>query len=146
MLKVCLNVTCMQNVDRLACKWVNFLQKGNCKSDKNRPGLIILQPSHEDLKDHVLYLLEIFSECCGRTWGVRAHLRGWEIKGTHFHCSGDSLLAWVGKTTCGASILGGVQSSPGHGPGQPALGGPAWAKDWTRWLPEVPANLNKSLL
>lgn len=35
--------------------------------------------------------------------------------------------------------------SLGHGPGQPAIGGPAWAEGWTRWPPEVPSNINHSM-
>lgn len=38
-------------------------------------------------------------------------------------------LAQVIQGGCGVSNLGGIQKPPGHGPGQVALGGPAWAQE-----------------
>ena len=62
---------------------------------------------------------------------------GQEAMGTHRH-TGDSLwtlfycehhwaLAQVAQRGCGVSLLGDIQKPSGHGPGQLALGGPAWA-------------------
>ena len=45
----------------------------------------------------------------------------------HFHRAGDIALAQVAQRGCGVSHLGDTQKPSGHGPGQPALGGPAWA-------------------
>lgn len=46
----------------------------------------------------------------------------------------------------GISLLGDIQKPSGQCPGQPALGIPTWAGGWTRWPPEVPSNLNHSVI
>lgn len=53
------------------------------------------------------------------------------------HCEGDKALGQVAQRICAVSLVGGVQKSSGHGPGQPALGGPASAGqlDQMRTLP-----------
>ena len=43
----------------------------------------------------------------------------------HFCCEGDRALAQVAQSSGGVSILGDIQKPSGHGPGQPALAGPA---------------------
>jgi len=43
---------------------------------------------------------------------------------TLFYCEHD--WTQVAQGDCGASILGHIQKLSGHGPRQPALGGPAW--------------------
>ena len=43
------------------------------------------------------------------------------------HCEGDSTLAQVAQDSCGVSIPGDTEKLSGHGPGQPALCGPASA-------------------
>ena len=42
-----------------------------------------------------------------------------------FHCEGDQALSQVAWRGCGVFILGDIQKPSGHGPGKPALGGPA---------------------
>lgn len=42
-----------------------------------------------------------------------------------FHCEGDQALEQVAQRGCRISILRDIQETPGHGPGQWALGGPA---------------------
>lgn len=44
----------------------------------------------------------------------------------------------------GVSTLGDIQKPTGRSPGQPAVSGPAWAGDRTRWRPEVFSNLRQS--
>ena len=46
---------------------------------------------------------------------------------TLFHCEGDQALAQVAQRACGVSILEDIQKPSADGPGQLALGGPAWA-------------------
>lgn len=46
----------------------------------------------------------------------------------------------------GISLLGDIQKPSGHCPGQPAQGIPTWAGGWTRWPPEIPSNLNHSVI
>ena len=60
-----------------------------------------------------------------------------EHQGTLFHCEGDRVLARAAQKGVAVSNLGDIQKPPGHGPGQAALGGPAWAGVWTGWPPEV---------
>jgi len=43
-----------------------------------------------------------------------------------FYCEGDQALKQLAQGGCGVSLLGGIQKMT-HGPGQPAIGGPAWA-------------------
>lgn len=43
------------------------------------------------------------------------------------YCEADRALGQVTQRVCAVSLLGGVQKLFGHGPGQPVLGGPAWA-------------------
>lgn len=43
-------------------------------------------------------------------------------------CDSDRALRQVTQRVCAVSLPGGVQKPFGHGPGQPALGGPAWAR------------------
>lgn len=66
-------------------------------------------------------------------------------------CSRQIQLSVTDRSTnvgcgCGTSGLGDSQRLSGHGPEQLALNGPAWAGDWTRWTPEVPSNLNWSVI
>lgn len=44
------------------------------------------------------------------------------------YCIGARALAWIAQKGCGDSIHGGLQKSPGCGPGQAALGVRAWAE------------------
>jgi len=44
-----------------------------------------------------------------------------------FYCETDRALAQVFQWGGRASILGDIQELSRHGPGQPAVGGPAWA-------------------
>lgn len=44
-------------------------------------------------------------------------------------------LSQVSQGRCGVSILGDTQKTPGHGPGQTALGEGELSGGWTRWLP-----------
>ena len=46
---------------------------------------------------------------------------------TRFYCEGDRALSQVAQREGGVSILGGIQKPSGLGPGQLALGSPAWA-------------------
>lgn len=57
----------------------------------------------------------------------------------HFFTGCVIFLAWLAPRGCCVSPLG-------HGPGQFALGGPVWAGCRTTWPPEVPANLNLSVM
>lgn len=57
----------------------------------------------------------------------------------HFFTGCVIFLAWLTPRGCCVSPLG-------HGPGQFALGGPVWAGCRTTWPPEVPANLNHSVI
>lgn len=50
-----------------------------------------------------------------------------EHKETLFYWEGDQTLAQVTQRGYGVSILGNTQN-PGHIPGQPAVGNPAWAE------------------
>ena len=50
-----------------------------------------------------------------------------EHQETLFNCEGARVLAQVAQGSGGVSILGGIKKPSGHGPGQPALGGPARA-------------------
>lgn len=43
----------------------------------------------------------------------------------YYYCAGAQTLEQVAQRHCGVSILGEVQNSTAHGPGQPALGDPA---------------------
>jgi len=54
----------------------------------------------------------------GTTGNKRLHVN---IRKQFFYCEGDQALMWV----AGVSILGDIEKLYGHGPGQPALGGPA---------------------
>ena len=56
------------------------------------------------------------------------------------------MLAWVAQAGCGTSILGGTPKLSGHGPGQPAVGGLAWAGRWTSRPPEIPASFSCSVI
>ena len=47
--------------------------------------------------------------------------------GNTFYCEVDWTLAQVAQGDCGVSVLGDTQKPAGHSPGQPTLGGPAWA-------------------
>ena len=52
-------------------------------------------------------------------------------------------MAQIAQRGCGVSILGGIQKSTGHRPGQPAVVDPALSKKIG--LQEVPSNLNDSV-
>ena len=92
-----------------------------------------------------------FVQWCPVT-GPEAMNRDWNIGGSIWTSGndssreGDRALAHVSQRDCGVSLLGDIQSPPGHGPRQPALGGPTWVGVWTRWRPEVPSNLNCSVV
>lgn len=45
--------------------------------------------------------------------------------------------------TMWVTAVGDPPKPPGRGPGQAALGGPAWGGGWTRWPPEAPADLSE---
>ena len=49
-------------------------------------------------------------------------------------------IEWCGSIECGVSFSGDIQTSPGCGPVQPALGDPAWAGGWAGGSPEGPAS------
>ena len=55
-----------------------------------------------------------------------------EHEETLFHCEGNQGLAQVACGGCVVSILGGIQKLAGHGSGQLAVGGPAWARGLDR--------------
>lgn len=80
----------------------------------------------------------------GTNWnaGGAAWTFSWRYEFIYFfeYCMGDWALTNVAWRSCGDSLFGDLQKLPGHGPGQPALGVPAWARGWSRWPPEGPAN------
>ena len=55
----------------------------------------------------------------------------------------DQALAQVAQGGCGVSTLGDIQKPSGHGPWQPALGGPAWAR-WGVWPDDLQTSLPTS--
>ena len=73
-------------------------------------------------------------EAMGTHWDTGGSLQTSGV----LHCESDQARAQVFQGCCRVSILRNIQKAPGHGPGQPALGGPAWAGGWTRGLPEIP--------
>ena len=48
------------------------------------------------------------------------------VRRLFFYCEGDWALVQVSQKFCGLSILVNTKKPSGHGPGQPAVGGPAW--------------------
>ncbi|KAK4827150.1 LOW QUALITY PROTEIN: hypothetical protein QYF61_015104 [Mycteria americana] len=73
---------------------------------------------------------------------IKTHEIPSEHKKTLFYWEGGQTLEQVTQRGCGVSIHGAIQSLTGHGPGQPALGGPPSA---VRLDQMVPSNLNRSL-
>jgi len=53
---------------------------------------------------------------------------------------GDGALAQAAQRGCGVSFSGDIQTAPGRGAVQPALGDRALAGGWNGVSPEVPAN------
>lgn len=68
-----------------------------------------------------------------------------EHEETLCHCESAQAGAQGAQRGAGDSILGELQA-PGHGPAQPAVGGPAWAGAWTRRPPQVPDSLSPSVI
>jgi len=48
------------------------------------------------------------------------------------YCEGDQAMSKAAQRGCEVSIPGDTQNPSGQGLGQPALGGPLWARSWTR--------------
>ena len=71
----------------------------------------------------------LFSSAQGQYERQWAHTGAQEVLSKHqetlLYLAEDRALAWVAQGGCGISLLGDLQKPPGHGPGQPALGGPA---------------------
>jgi len=64
-----------------------------------------------------------------------------------FYCERGQTLEQVAQRGRGASILAGTQNLTGHGPEQPAVGGPTLRQaGWTRWLLEVLANISRAVI
>ena len=61
------------------------------------------------------------------------------------YCEGDRALGQVAQRGCGVSFSADIQTPPGCGPVQRALGDPAWQWGWTR-SSEVPSNLSHSVI
>ena len=59
---------------------------------------------------------------------------------------GDRALVQAAHGACGVSLCGDIKKLPEWDLRQLAVGGPAWARAWTRWPPEVPSNLKHSVI
>jgi len=75
--------------------------------------------------------------------GQRAQTEAWEVPAEHkeeLYFEGDRALEQASHRDCGVSFSGDIQTPPGRGPVQPAVGDLALAGGWTRWPTEVPSN------
>ena len=72
-----------------------------------------------------------FSSAQRQDKGQRAQTEAQEVPSEHeeelVHSEGDRALEQAAQRGCGVSFSGDVQSPPGHGPVQPAVGDPASA-------------------
>lgn len=65
---------------------------------------------------------------------------------TLFYCDGNQALAQLAQKSCGVFLIGDLQRSSGHGPGQPALSVTFWAGGWTWSHPGVSSSLKFSVI
>lgn len=69
-----------------------------------------------------------------------------ELQEALLHHEGSWAQVQVAMGGCGVSIRGGIQESPGCGPGQLTLGGPAGAVGWDQATPGGASNLIRSMV
>ena len=92
----------------------------------------------------------LFSGAQWQDKGQRAQTEAEEVPAEHeeelLHSEGDGALEQAAQGGCGVSFSGDVQTLPGQGPVQPAVGDPALAGGWAGWSPEVPSNPDHSVI
>lgn len=79
---------------------------------------------------------EIQEVVSGHQWKKKCFMSEWLSTGTDFPKRFLSLDPWNRDN----------RKLPGHCCGQPVIDCPVWAGAWTRWFPEVTANLNPSVV